>query len=108
VFEPVGQRAAARGVAHDEVAPARHHANPGYRQIADAPTGAPQPAAVARPDREEQLVVVAAAERGASQSVPAAACQARASSESGSAPASISTPTPMRAPAGAVRPPARR
>ena len=64
VFEPVGQRAAARGVAHEEVGPPRDDADPGYRQIADAATGAPQPAAVARPDREEQLVVVAAAERG--------------------------------------------
>src|ERR1043165_6275506 len=64
VFEPVGQRAAARSVADGQILAARHDANLGYRQFADPATGAPQPAAMAGPARKEQLVILPAAERG--------------------------------------------
>ena len=41
----------------------RYHSNPCYRQISDLPTNSPQPPSMSRPDREEQLVIVATAER---------------------------------------------
>src|SRR5262245_36907666 len=65
MFEPGRQLAAAGGVAHDQSGRAGDDADPGYRQIPDPPPCPTQPAAVAWPNREEQLVVVAPAERSA-------------------------------------------
>src|SRR5687767_4221836 len=57
------QRMQSRVVADQQLPTFRDHSNPCYRQISQLLTNGPQPATMSWPDREEQFVIVAAAER---------------------------------------------
>jgi hypothetical protein len=60
---PVRQRARPILIAHQQIPTFRHHSNPCYRQIAQLLTKCPQASSMSWSDCEEQLVIIASAER---------------------------------------------